>query len=136
MFNISTTRKNRFDLINFFQDIIPDNFLNNRMMKLDIKENPDNYQIEVEIPGVNKENINVSVNEDILTISVNKMEDSISEGQKYLKKERKYGEYKRSFSIPDIDANNISAQYINGILKLTIKKLDKEPSTIKYIDIE
>lgn len=136
MFNISTTRKNRFDLTNFFQDIIPDNFLNNRMMKLDIKENPDNYQIEVEIPGVNKENINVSVNEDILTISVNKMEDSISEGQKYLKKERKYGEYKRSFSIPDIDANNISAQYINGILKLTIKKLDKEPSTIKYIDIE
>lgn len=142
MFNIITNRRksgNNFDLTNFFQDIFPDSVfpnINNRMMKLDIKENQNNYEIEVELPGVNKENIDVSVADDILTISVNKTEEAIMEGTKYLKKERKYGMFKRSFSIPNIDTENISAQYNNGVLKITLYKKEELPQTAKVINIE
>lgn len=134
MFNLITSKKrnNIFDFSNFLADVIP----NNKFMKLDIKETPTNYEIEVELPGVSKENINVSVSDDILTISVNKIAEASTEGTKYLKKERKFGEYKRSFSIPDINPEQITAQYHNGILKINIMKLDKHPSTTKYIDIE
>lgn len=134
MFNLITTRKrnNIFDFTNILADVMP----NNKFMKLDIKETASNYEIEVELPGVNKENINVSVSDDILTISVNKIEETSTEGTKYIKKERRFGEYKRSFAIPNIDPDQITANYHNGILKLNIMKLDKQPNSTKYINIE
>jgi|SRR5690554_641078 len=135
MLNLITNRKHNnsiFDFNNFFSDIIP----NNKIMKLDIKETTNNFEIDVELPGVSKEDINVSIAEDILTISVNKSEETNKENTKYIRKERKYGSYSRSFSIPNIDAELINANYNNGILRLILPKKLEQEATTKTIHIE
>lgn len=134
MFNLITNRKrnNIFDISNFFSDIIP----NNKFMKLDIKETLTNYEIDVELPGVNKDDINVSLAEDILTISVSKTEDVNDESTKYIRKERKFGSYSRSFSIPNINPELITANYNNGILRLILPKRSELEDSTKIINIE
>ncbi len=141
MLNIITNHKrksNIFDLNHFFSDIIPDSLLHNsnKMMRLNIKEADTFYEFEVEMPGVRKEDINVSISDDILTISVNKTEEINEETTRFIRKERKYGTYSRSFSIPNVNSELISANYDNGVLRLVLPKTDEQETTTKMINIE
>ncbi len=140
MFDIITNRKrnrNFFALSNFFSDILPDNLISNhKIMKLDIKEMTNDYQIVVELPGVDRENINLSVTDEVLTISVEKSEAINEENTKYIRKERKFGSYSRSFSIPNIDAEQISANYHDGVLIINIPKNETQPVSTKIINVD
>ncbi|HRP01999.1 MAG TPA: Hsp20/alpha crystallin family protein [Candidatus Kapabacteria bacterium] len=102
---------------------------------MDIYEQGATYVIEVELPGIDKSNVKININEDgILSISGSKVKTSDKESNK-LRQERKYGEFSRSLQLAeDIDTNKIDARFDNGILILTINK--KEPATPKVVEVK
>ncbi len=141
MLDIIPNRKRNsslFNLNNFFSEFFPDEIFSNndRMMKLDIKEYSTSYVFDVELPGVKKEAIDLSIADDILTISVNISEQTSEEDPKYIRKERKHGSYSRSFSIPNIDSENIKANYDNGVLSVTLPKATPQTLPKRNISIE
>ncbi len=128
-----------FDL---FDDIFGDPFFRkseSKMMKTDIREDKDNYVIDIDLPGFDKKNIKIDITDGYLTINakVNNEENDNKKG-KYIRKERYYGECSRSFYIGDeVKPENVKANFKNGILTLEVPKVEnkgKLPEK-KYIEI-
>ena len=90
--------------------------------RTDIKELEDSYELSAELPGFNKDDLKISIDGDWLTIEAERKEEKSDEGEGYLRKERRYGSFKRSFGIEDVDHDKIDAEYTDGILKLTLPK--------------
>lgn len=134
-------RKNEFDLFKDFFD--GDDFFSRRessIMKTDIKEKKDKYIIEMDLPGYEKENINISLKEGYLEVlaEVSKQEDN-EEKEKFVHKERYYGHCARSFYVGEqITEEDIKAEFKNGILKISVPKKEekKELPEAKHIEIE
>jgi HSP20 family protein len=101
---------------------------------VDIHENDDSYSVKVDLPGVSKDDIQVDLHDSTLTIKgEKKFEDNISR-YNYLRVERAYGTFVRSFTLPQsVDADKIQATYKDGVLELTIPK--KEEAKPKQIQI-
>ena len=104
------------------------------MMRTDIIENEDSYEFKVDLPGVNKENITLNLEDGYLTISY-KEEKTVEDTSKYLRKERYFGSQERSFYVGDIDLDRIEAKFENGILEVILPK-EKEEKTVKSIEIK
>lgn len=133
-------RKNNFDL---WEDIFKDPFFNyddNKIMKTDIKEHKDSYSIIVDLPGYEKDNIKIDINDGYLTIdAIESSNEEEKEKGKIVRKERYYGECKRSFYVgEEIEAEDVKASFKNGTLKLVVPKKEpkKEIENKKYIQIE
>ena len=135
MYGITTYKKNGYDPFkelrawqkNFFNDE------NAVTIKTDIKDTGDCYVIDAELPGYKKEEINVDVNDDILTISAEK-HNEVNEEEKngYIRRERYYGSVSRSFNISEVEAAEITAKHENGVLTLTLpKKKEQIPQSHK-----
>ena len=112
----------------------------NKVMKTDIKEKKDKYVIDMDLPGYEKNDIKIDIQDGYLTVhaNVNKEETEKDEG-KYVRKERYVGECSRSLYVGDnVTEEDIKAKFKNGILTLEINKKDatKELPDKKYIDIE
>lgn len=101
--------------------------------RTDVIDTGDSYELEAELPGFKKEDIKLDVENDILTISAEHSYDSKDEekpenekaekGKKsYVKRERYYGSYSRSFDVSAVEVDKIEAEYSNGVLKLTMPK--------------
>lgn len=123
-----------------YLDDIFDDFLTSKkeqMMKCDIYEKGDDYHLELDIPGFDKKDISIEVNDGYLKIKAEKNEsnDEKDEDKKYIRKERVYGKYERSFYIGDIDEDKIHAEFKDGMLKITVPKQEEKKSS-KYIDIK
>lgn len=90
------------------------------------REGKNAYHIEVDLPGVNKEDIKVDIEEDKIVISgEKKLKEELKEDN-YYKVESFYGSFKRSFTLPEgVDIENIHAESDNGVLEVIIPKLDK-----------
>lgn len=143
MFNlVPFQRRNRglVDLDDFFDDFF-NNFgrfgLTNtgiNTFRTDIKETENEYIVLAELPGVNKENINIEVDENYMTITA--VNDEIIEEEKnnYIRKERRSGRFQRSFNISDVKADEIRAKYENGILEIVLPKAEKGKKS-RRIDI-
>ena len=126
-----------FDL---FDDIFGDPFFRkseSKMMKTDIREDKDNYVIDIDLPGFDKKNIKIDITDGYLTINAKvNNEDNEKKSGKYIRKERFTGEIKRSFNIgEDIDEDNINASFENGILYLNLPKKEENDSNKKFIEI-
>jgi HSP20 family protein len=93
-------------------------------IRIDVKESDNAYTVHAEIPGVPKEDIQVSIDGGIVTLRAEvKQRDSQKNGDKVLRSERYYGEVSRSFQLPqDIDQAAAKAKYDNGVLTLTLPK--------------
>jgi HSP20 family protein len=104
--------------------------------RIDITEDDKNLFIHAEIPGMVKEEVKISVNEErTLKMSGIKKKLADNEGKSFLRNERVYGEFERSLMLPDnLDIENINAKYDNGVLELTIPKV--EPPKPKEIVVE
>ncbi|NLY63680.1 MAG: Hsp20/alpha crystallin family protein [Alcaligenaceae bacterium] len=102
----------------------------NLNIKTDISEKEDAYLVKAELPGVQKEDIKVKIEGNILSISAEvKKESEQKEGEQVLRSERYYGSVSRSFRLgSEIDQAASEAKYEDGILKLTLKKLSNKPS--------
>ena len=129
-----------FDLFdNFFRD---DDFFTkkqNSLMRTDVKEMKDKYEIKVDLPGYEKENINLSLNNGYLEISAKMNKEENDEEEKYVRRERFVGECSRSFFVgDDITEEDINAEFKNGILKIDVPKKDstKDQNEIKQIEIK
>lgn len=121
----------------FFNDpIIPSFISETGQMKVDIKENDKNYVIEAELPGIKKEEIGLDLDNNVLTISVERKEEFNEENDKYIRKERRFGTMKRSFIVENINEEQISAKFENGILALELPKIKTETKKINKIDIQ
>ena len=106
--------------------------------KTDIQEDGDSFVLEADLPGFKKEDIHVDVADDRLTVSAERhsnYEDKDKKGN-YLRCERSYGSYSRSFNLDGIDSDKISAAYDNGVLKLTLPKQAPAKATARRLEIE
>ena len=112
---------------------------NDKVMKTDIKEHEDSYELLVDLPGFEKENINISIENGYLTIQAKTSSNKDDEQKgKYVRRERYAGEFSRSFYVgEDIADDDIKASFKNGILNIVIPKEEKEEvENKKYIDID
>ena len=112
-------------------DILP--IRRDNRMKCDIYEKDNKYYIEMEVPGFNKEDIDISLKEGYLTIKAEKKmsNEEKDENKKYLRKERNYIRTERSFNLGNIDEENIDASFENGVLKIEIPKAEENKRTIE-----
>ena len=124
----------------FYLDDIFDDFISSRKeqyMKCDIYEKGGNYHIEMDIPGFKKDEISVETKDGYLTITAEK-KDEVNEDDKeknYIRRERTYGKYQRSFYLGDLDEENIDASFENGMLKIEVPKKEEVDSK-KVIEIK
>ena len=88
----------------------------------DIQDKGDRYVMEAELPGFEKEDIRLSVENGYLTISAEHREEASDDKKQYIRRERKYGSFARSFSIEGVDTEKISAEYKNGVLVIDLPK--------------
>lgn len=122
---------------NFFDDdfLMPSTFMGNSF-RVDLKETEDSYLIEADLPGIQKDAVNIEYENNYLVISA-KREDNIEDkNDNYVRRERHYGEFRRAFYVDNIDESQIKASFKDGVLKIDLPKLNKEIQRKKRIDIE
>ena len=100
---------------------------------VDIVEDDKEYLIKAELPEVNKADVKVTVQDDVLTITGERTLEKEEKGRKYHRVERAYGRFARSFTVPeDADGNGVVAEYKDGVLKVHLPKSEKaKPKTIE-----
>ncbi len=102
---------------------------------IDIEENNGNLMVRAEIPGMNKENIKVSVKEDMLKISGERKQENETKEKTFHRIERSYGKFERIIRLPsEVDADKVKASYKEGVLNVTLPK--PESMKPKQIDVE
>jgi len=110
---------------------------NRNIPAVNIKENEKDFELELSVPGRNKEDFKIEINENVLTISTeSKTEDNV-EKENYTRREFVYSSFKRAFTLPEtVDEDNIKANYDNGILKFTLpKKAEALPKPKRMIEL-
>lgn len=112
----------------------------NNLMKTDIKEKADGYELEIDLPGFKKDEIQAELNNGYLTVSASKaLDQDEKESGKYIRRERYAGACQRSYYVgEDITREDIKAEFKHGILKLFVPKKEAKPAVEenKYISIE
>jgi len=121
----------------FLSNLFDDDFfpvVSNRtssMPAVNIKENEKNYTLELAVPGMDKKDLKIDINEDVLTISSETNNETEEEKDGYKRKEFSYSSFCRSFYIPDnVNKEKIGASYKDGILTVEIPKMEEEKSKI------
>lgn len=140
-------RNNDFDWLNNWFD---DNFFNTPVMAqttttapaVNVKEDNKQYVMEVAVPGLKKEQVNMSIDKDgYLTLSIENKNEQKDENKKehYLRREFSYTSYRQSYALPDnVDADKIEANVADGVLKVVLPKVEKkeEKEDIKHIEVK
>lgn len=126
----------------FFGDPFKSYSEKNNLMKTDVKEKSDNYEIDMSLPGVKKEDIQAELKDGYLTVeatTTQNSEDKEPDGR-YIRRERYYGSCSRSFYVgKNVTQDEIKAKYENGVLTLVIPKKEEKAKQVedkKYISIE
>lgn len=100
---------------------------------VDIEEDNENFIVNAELPGLNKDDIKLSVRGNLLTISGDRKQETETKTKTYHRVERLYGKFSRTISLPsEVDVNKIKAVYKEGVLRITLPK----PETMKPKEIE
>jgi HSP20 family protein len=141
MYGLSPFGKNKYDLFNIFNDFDKDFFSDSMPVnacRTDIKDAGDKYIMESELPGFEKEDIKLDINGSYLVISAEHKTENDKKDDKgnYIRRERSFGSYKRSFDISDVDTDTISAEYKNGILIIDLPKKKPEEPLAKRLEIK
>lgn len=140
-------RNNDFDWLNNWFD---DNFFNTPVMAqttttapaVNVKEDNKQYVMEVAVPGLKKEQVNMSIDKDgYLTLSIENKNEQKDENKKehYLRREFSYTSYRQSYALPDnVDADKIEANVAAGVLKVVLPKVEKkeEKEDVKHIEVK
>ena len=116
---------------NYLSDEIFDDFFEPALkdqMKCDIYEKEGNYHIELDVPGYDKEDINIECDNGYLTVSASKTSEDRDEGKNYIRRERRTGSFSRSFYVGDIEPETIEAEFKKGTLSVVVPKIDEKPA--------
>jgi HSP20 family protein len=101
---------------------------------LDVREDKDNFIVRTELPGLKREDIEVSLQDDTLVISGERNEEKVEEGVEVHRQERYYGKFQRTLTLPEpVAADKVKADYKDGILTVTLPKT--EEAKPKKIDV-
>jgi len=123
---------------NFFRGDVQDNGsfgLSHWTPAVDIAEQENEYLVKVELPGVNKDDVKITVDNNILTIRGEKKQDQEAKDDNYYRVERNYGSFLRTFRLPSsVHADKIDAVYKDGILTVTVPK--SEEAKPKQIEVK
>lgn len=105
-------------------------------MRVDVRENSDEYTVLADLPGISKEDIDVSIDGQLVSISAQrKQEKETREGERVLRTERYFGKVSRSFQLgQEIDESGASAKFVDGVLQLVLPK--KAPAQAKRLTIQ
>ncbi len=137
MKNYLQKRQSGYDLFDAFDDFFRPVFYDEqRDLKTNIKETETNYELDVEMPGYEKENIKVSLENGYLTVSAKKESKEESDGKRYLRKEISESCSRSYYVGQDVSRGDIKAKYENGILCLTVPKSQPKLPESSFIDIE
>jgi HSP20 family protein len=125
---------NVFDSL--FSEALNKNLTINKVPGVNILETANDYKIEVAAPGLTKEDFQINLKKDNLSIWAEKKAEETDEKKDYTRKEFDYYSFARSFVLPEsVDPEKITAEYLNGILSLTIGKKDDSQSQTKEIKV-
>jgi len=138
---------NEMGLFRDFDSIFNDFFLHpsrvtshgdvNWAPRVDVVDKKDHFQLIAELPGLDKKDIDISVKDDVLTISGEKKVEESKEKDNYYCCERRFGKFERSFRIAEnVDAGKISAEYKNGVLTVSVPKTEEKEALSKKIAIK
>jgi len=123
---------NVFDSL--FSDALNKNYGVNKMPHVNILETTTSFKIELAAPGLNKEDFKIELKKDNLSVWAEKKAEQTEEQKNYTRKEFEYLSFARSFVLPEgIDAEKINAEYVNGILNITIGKKEQAKDEHKEI---
>lgn len=138
--NSISTRNEFLDFNSFF-----DNFFNDSItagffqapnpIKADISETEKEYLIEADMPGVKKEDIKLELRDGVLTIGVEHNEEVDEKRENYIRKERRYGSYCRSFQVDGVNQEDVTAAYNDGVLTVKLPKTEEVKPKTHRIDI-
>ena len=108
-----------------------------RAFRTDIQDNGDSFELDAELPGFDKSDIAIDIDGDQLTIQAhhNTENDQKDDQGNYLRRERYFGSYSRSFDISQINAESIEASYENGVLKLELPRKAVVTPTSRRLEI-
>ncbi len=105
--------------------------------KFDISEKGNQFIIETEVPGVKKENLKITLQDNILTIEGEKKNVNKVDERKYFLTERTYGSFKKSFALPEeVDSDKVNAKFSDGVLTITLDKVEEEAPVEKVIEVK
>lgn len=144
MFGIVPFKMNKdFNNTNDMYNSLVGSFFNdemnmNNLLKADVKETKDAYILEADLPGMKKKDISIEYNQNYLTISAhrNNVKEDNDKKEKYIRKERNYGEVSRSFYVGNINKEEIKAKFENGVLEITLPKKEKVMNENNKIEIQ
>ncbi|AKA34118.1 MAG: molecular chaperone Hsp20 [Muricauda sp.] len=111
--------------------------VNTDLPAVNIKENEKDFELELAMPGMKKDDFNIEVEDGVLTISSEVNREDETKEENYTRKEFSYSSFRRSFTLPEsVNEDNINATYVDGILRLTLpKKEEALPKPKRMIDI-
>ena len=142
MFELIPFSQGRFSLYDPFS-VFDDWFVRGReggrfsSFRTDIREEGDCYILEADLPGCSRDDVEVTVEDDRLTISARRSEESGAEDDRgYLRRERISGSFSRSFDLSAVDADAIHAAYNDGVLTLTLPKKEERRSSSRKLEIQ
>ncbi len=127
-------RNKKNNLVNpFFNDVyslLNDSFLNEKLAirtpAVNIAETEAQFEVELAVPGLSKEDFKINLDKNVLNVSAEKKTETVDENKKFTKREYSYHSFSRSFTLPEsADSAKIEADYTAGILKLTIAKKEE-----------
>ena len=126
---------------NVFDDFFNEPFLSTffeagHPIRADIRETEKEYIVEAEIPGAKKEDIKLELRNDTLTVAVEHNEQVNEEKENYLRKERRYGSYSRSFYVENVKNEDVTAKYDNGVLTIKLPKTEDRGKDRNRIEIQ
>ena len=104
--------------------------------RTDIRDEGDKFVLEAELPGFKKKDIKLDLKDGILTISAQHTEENEEKKNSYIRRERRYGSFSRSFDVSGIQEDHITAAYNNGVLELTLPKAQPVVPAARQIDIQ
>lgn len=140
---MSIIRRNRLTFPSMIDDFFGPDWLggmasmNDTLPAVNIKENEKDYELELAIPGKKKDDFNVEVDNNILTVSMETHQEDQQDEENYTRKEFSYTSFRRSFTLPEtVDEDKINANYEDGILRFTLpKKEEALPKPKRMIEI-
>ena len=121
-----------------FVSLTPANVDRSRVLKTDIQENDQAYVVKVDVPGIEKQNISLSYDRDVLSIAVKHEEqaDHADKDGNMLMSERSYGRMSRSYRLPNVNEGQISAKVNDGVLTIDLPKMTSDQKGNHQINID
>ncbi|MCL1823895.1 MAG: Hsp20/alpha crystallin family protein [Oscillospiraceae bacterium] len=139
MFRITPYRTSALDFTDIFRDFEKEFFGSapQNTCRTDIREENGVYFLDAEMPGFDKEDIKIDIEDGLMTLSAehkSENEEKAGEGS-YIRRERRFGSFKRSFNIENVEAEKIEAAYKNGVLTVTMPKKGEQETKARRLEI-